>query len=440
MKALKIFFNYSVVILITLGLLELASWLLFARITGAPFERARLLEKRTLRLVEIEQKLSPQASQALYQFHPYTGYTGRPGSRPWKGSSLGFNRYGMLSVADHPYPYRKRSDEFVIAVVGGSVADLFANYGERPLQEIAKAQGIQRNIVLVNLATGGYKQPQQLFFLQYALLSGFEFDAVLNLDGFNDLVLARQNLDHGINPLFPSGHHMGLMSKLGGVPDPHTIQALAEYYDLYRREAHVLRLLNHTPLQYSVFFALVGEIWMKLSQGLIGRTEYQFTEEAQQDLAPAFRGPVAAGATQASVVQIWRQASELLYVTARSLGLTYLHVLQPNQYVKGSKPLSARELEIAWRPQNPWSRTVIESYTELMQTGAEMRAAGLPFFDLTDAFKDNTEDLYTDDCCHFGARGNAILAQRIFPLLLEQSVRQGKPLQANAIHSDNVTD
>ncbi len=113
----------------------------------------------------------------------------------------------MASVSKRNYPYKKKPDEFVVAVLGGSVAEIFANTGEKYINHYMKSlYGINKNIILINLATGGYKQPQQLFHLQYAVLSGFEFDAVLNIDGFNDLVLASVNLDQGVHPVFPSGY------------------------------------------------------------------------------------------------------------------------------------------------------------------------------------------------------------------------------------------
>ena len=48
------------------------------------------------------------------------------------------------------------------------------------------------------------KQPQQLIQLETAILNGFEFDAVINLDGFSDLAIAVSNQNFGANPIYPS--------------------------------------------------------------------------------------------------------------------------------------------------------------------------------------------------------------------------------------------
>jgi lysophospholipase L1-like esterase len=53
-----------------------------------------------------------------------------------------------------------------------------------------------------------------------------------------------------------------------------------------------------------------------------------------------------------------------------------------------------------------------------------MKQAGLPFFDMTMVFAQVEEDLYTDDCCHFNARGNHIIAQALAMILLKEVERQ----------------
>lgn len=435
LKPLKSLFNYVLIFIVTIALLELVAFLSFSAFTSQPFKRKILAQTRTIRIQTIEEKLNLQEhdSQTLYQFHPYVGYTGHPGVRPWGNNQPPFNAYGMLSIFNHPYPYKKQKNEFVVAVLGGSVAENFANLGEKHVNRILEEEyDIERKVVLLNLATGGYKQPQQLFHLQFALLSRFELDVVLNIDGFNDLVLAVQNLENGINPLFPSGQHLGLMSKLGAGLDRQMVQSLANYYALYEQELGLLRILNRTPFKYSISSALLGEIWMKRSQAVINQAEYRLVNEAQKRMTQAFLGPPLPTAAPAyeTVVNIWQHASRLLYTIAREHDLIYIHALQPNQYVEGSKPLSAHERKIAYNPQNPWGRLVREGYIVLRKAGEQLKIEGLPFYDLTMLFQDNKEDIYTDSCCHFGKEGNSILAQQIVNIMLKELKRQGKTLES----------
>ena len=88
--------------------------------------------------------------------------------------------------------------------MGGSVACLFALNGTRRLEvELAKdTRFAHKELVFVNLALGGYKQPQQLMTLAYLLSLGAEFDLILNIDGFNEVAL--DEFENGAEKLFPA--------------------------------------------------------------------------------------------------------------------------------------------------------------------------------------------------------------------------------------------
>jgi len=50
----------------------------------------------------------------------------------------------------------------------------------------------------------GFKQPQQLQVLTYFLSVGQEFDMVVNIDGFNDVVWALNNNASGLDISIPT--------------------------------------------------------------------------------------------------------------------------------------------------------------------------------------------------------------------------------------------
>jgi len=57
---------------------------------------------------------------------------------------------------------------------------------------------------LVILGFPGYKQPQQLLALAYFLSLGAEYDLIINLDGYNDIVLpVTDNYNLGSTPFSP---------------------------------------------------------------------------------------------------------------------------------------------------------------------------------------------------------------------------------------------
>ena len=113
------------------------------------------------------------------------------------------------------------------------------------------------------------------------------------------------------------------------------------------------------------------------------------------------------------IVELWQRASAQMDALARAQGMVFVHALQPNQYVEGSKPLTPVELRRAYDPQLPWSRAAIAGYPLLVAAGEELRSQGVDFVDLTQMFRDNTDDLYRDRCCHFNDRGYRLIAARL---------------------------
>ncbi len=406
---------------VALVLAELVSLALFKPLTGVAFDYDTLAERRQQRLAALRQRIhGTSAQQGLYSFHPYLGYTGRPGAHPRGERMPPFNDWGMLSIAGHPYPYQRQENDFVVGVLGGSVAEIFANnasgFLERHLRDVDPSFG-DRNLVLVSLAVSGYKAPQQLFALEYALLAGFELDLVLNLDGFNDLVLTVENLERGIHPLYPNGYHFGFMSKsIETNLDARTVELLAEIHGSQKRALRLLTLLEKAPFRYSACLNLFGERWAEQQSVRSTALFYQLVQESQRTMAQEFKGPgVDASALDADrlAVDLWRRTSELIHAVCRRSGIPYVHALQPNQYLEGSKPLSSREREIAINPENPWGRTARRAYPLLVEAGGDLRRGGVPLYDMTRVFTDVEEDVYVDDCCHFGALGNDLLAQGI---------------------------
>ncbi|MBW2419425.1 MAG: hypothetical protein JRH19_12820 [Deltaproteobacteria bacterium] len=424
-------------------LLEFGSLLLFERLTGASFDRSRLGEERGQRiealLGEFAEGGEEEAAGSLYRFHPYLGFVGTPGGRPWAmGPALlretAFNAFGMASRYAHPYPYRKRNDELVVAVLGGSVAEIFANSAQEQLRDALAEldpRFASRRVVLLSLATGGFKQPQQLFVLQYALLLGFEIDVVLNIDGFNDLVFAVENAGDGIHPLFPSGFHTGLIGKSPTSRfDLATLGLFASVHRASTRELRVLAFAQGAPQRYSVFFNLLAERLSRGYEGERGRARYELARLAQEGVAEEFRGPpFAPGADPAQeAARLWRRSSELIDAVCRAAGIPYVHVLQPNQYVEGSKQLSEQELRVAWRPETYLARTTRRGYGGLRREGRVLAQAGVSFYDFTMIFEDRSGDIYVDSCCHFGPRGNGILARELAPILLRKLAPSAEPL------------
>ena len=113
------------------------------------------------------------------------------------------------------------------------------------------------------------------------------------------------------------------------------------------------------------------------------------------------------------MTDIWVRASELMYRVQRANGGGYLHVLQPNQYVPGSKPLTDKEKRVAYRPEKSYARWAQAGYELFARKQQRLLAEGVPFLDATSLFKGNHADLYVDPCCHFNRQGNEMLLEEI---------------------------
>jgi lysophospholipase L1-like esterase len=109
-------------------------------------------------------------------------------------------------------------------------------------------------------------------------------------------------------------------------------------------------------------------------------------------------------------------------------GKTVVFFLQPNQYLKDSKPLSEQERRIAIDPLR------IEGTNEIMVSlkaaVQDLRHHGVPIFDLTNIFSSTKDTVYKDDCCHLNNLGNQIMADAVVSkAILSQagSARQMSP-------------
>lgn len=449
--------NAAVLVGITLVALELVARLTFAAFAGQPFDPTALERTRDARLTTLDSRLGESAAAAaaasegsgpaagsgsLFQLHPYLGYTGRPGAHPWSHEETPFNSFGFLSVAGHAYPYHRKADELVVGVFGGSVAEGFANLGAAELGRTLSAllpELANRDVVTLPLAAGGYKQPQQLILLEYALLEGFDLDAVINLDGFNDVVLAAENSSLGTSPVWPSsGHYQLLVAGTTNTTDPHRVAVLDSIYEQYRSERRLLALAQAPALSRSALLALVAEVYSGASAARVQELNRELLEGARAQAAgqdaiapPSSTGtPESAESTAASdlaeAVEIWRSSSRMMLSVCENSGLVYVHGLQPNQYVEGGKRLTDEERRLAYQPDNPWSVLASEGYPALQQAGAELKAQGVPFYDLTGAFSTYKGSLYTDECCHFSRVGHEILAREIAAALATEIRRQGR--------------
>ena len=411
----------AVLLVMAWAFCELAAWPMYWAATGKPFSwNAAQAERR-------ERANRPEGiGQGVFsQVHPYVGYVQQPSPnsgivRVFDGRTMPVSNYGYVDDKD---PIQKRAPgKVIVGILGGSVASYFGVNGVHRLGEALKRspEYADKEIVFVNAALGGYKQPQQLATLAYLASLGAEFDVVVNIDGFNEVALHElENAGHHVFPAFPRSWHARV-----GMNDPSLGRARAELNATEEARNAWARWASTPPWRWSVLCNLVWKLrdrrleWdsynlVKAHQELKGRSgPYVATGPAQE-----FAGRDAMFEHLAS---IWSNASWGLQSLCRANGIRYYHFLQPNQYVADSKPMDAAEIRVAYKMDHPYRQGVETGYPLLLRNGQALRERGVAFFDLTGLFRDHPESLYIDDCCHFNQSGLELMAEAIARAILDE--------------------
>ena len=372
--------------------------------------------------------------------HPYLGAVGDPSARP---SVNPFGFYGER-------PIRQRSpSRIIVGVTGGSVAQGFATMGMPTVERVLKQAGRFRDkeFVVVNLARGGYKQPQPLMALNYMLTLGAEFDIVINIDGFNDVAL--HEVENALQNVFPAFPRVWFM-LVDPVPDPGLLRAIGRSEYLRAEMVTLARAQSHGALRLSTIANLLWDFRQRRMAGqyvVAQRRIDSLTKQAEQrtytmmhkyrpgstEVKPAansepppywvtgprieFDGPKERFAFQAAV---WKQSSIQLHRLCQANDILYLHLLQPNQYVAGSKPMGRAERSRAYNPDQPYKPGAEQGYPLLIDAGRELARTGVWFLDLTGIFSTVEQPVYIDDCCHYNIEGYQLIGRRVAGEILDR--------------------
>jgi len=353
--------------------------------------------------------------------HPFLGFVLEPEDLPqYEISDFGF--------VDSTPPIHKRSAEtLIVGITGGSVAESFATRGldtlGRELMRSPRFAG--RELVGVNLAVGGYKQPQQLMVLAYILALGGELDLLINLDGFNEVVLHRSdNQRAGVHYAFPrawallslEAADVELLSRVGRVA----------YLETDRKKTACAFL--QSPARFSVTGSLLWQFRASRAQRRI--LDANVEVNAHRPARRSFRsmGPAHRFANDAELLtelaRLWKHGSTQLAKLCEANDIAYFHFLQPNQYAGDFKPMGPRERKIAFDPASLYAQLAREGYPYLTAAGADLADSDVHFRDLTRMFTEIQDPVYEDSCCHFNERGNRLLAEEMARFVMRELERE----------------
>ena len=339
--------------------------------------------------------------------HPYLGFVSIPHET--------YNRFCFPG----PDPItRKSSDKVNICLMGGSVAQGLYNTSKNRLIENLQGSAFfkDKEITIVLVALGGFKQPQQLLALNYFLSLGAHYDIVINFDGFNEIVLPfSDNLPFHVYPSYPRHWNIYSRKRLNS-----KVQLLlSRQLTLKDEQFNLNKFFVENHLHNSNFGLLFWSVLNNNKKTSLFQAEAQLRQaisQSESDYQSTGPAEAVTDTTQFFIEQaeLWERASAIIGGIGKSAGFEYFHFLQPNQYYKGSKKLTGEEFEIAYKHNAFSYKTAVQTgYPLLVDHGKHLIDQGINYFDLTLMFKNEKRTVYNDKCCHLNELGYNMIADKI---------------------------
>jgi hypothetical protein len=345
----------------------------------------------------------------LQVVHPYVGFVSNSLNLSEDGASYDRDRtvrtFGY-PFNDNPVPFTTASGQVNILVTGGSVAEALGIGGYLEAAYERNVRDPRPKPYFFTAAMGGYKQPQQALALAFFSSVGAKFDLVINIDGYNEVVLPYfENYRAGTYPFFPRAWR----NRIGGRGSGSKLVGEMLYLD--SRKESLTRSLRRGGIYHS---AIVGLYALWQLDKISGRIT-ELSKIASIDAA-AFEqsGPYMSGFSREEIVaqsvDVWARSSKLMQHLASGAGIEYFHVLQPNQYVENSKIFTEQEKAL-YVSHSPVAEDTTVGYRALIARGKELRLPN--YIDTTDIFLGEPRTVYADSCCHFNQLGYELLADTI---------------------------
>ena len=374
---------------------------MFEHFRGREFSRADVLGRLVGERVQRDplEKLPPEIAERVDELkdvaipdtpvilHPYFGFVANP-------ESPGINSYGFFQ--EEPL-VTAAPNEITVAIFGGSLADQVFYLAEDVIVEQLSSSFSGERVRVVSTALGGYKQPQQLNVLSFMLQRGAEYDYVVNIDGFNEIESSVQNFHDGISPFFP--HNWRLHARRG--LDPQAMMRLGKIEIIRQRRSQLRRTFSSTFLRRMTFVLVLWDMLdTRELEALRDETVALREILSESELPPRVTGPPhdyeSEEALYADLAGLWARSSLQMDAICDRYGVSYLHFLQPNQYVPNSKQFAQEEREVAFDETYLGGEVVPLGYPLLSRNGRMLRESGVRFVDLTKIFAAERRAVYSD--------------------------------------------
>ena len=357
--------------------------------------------------------------------HPYMGFVYEPGTRLINLSTKTYFKKGICEINSHGFvgtpPFPKNTNKSLnVIILGGSVAQQFSCLGAEKLKnDLSKIKKFKKSkINIINLGIGAYHQPQQLMALNYYLAHGGEFDILINIDGLNEAFIMDELIfKNKIYPAYPFSWdiHMGGLSR-----KQLTNIGKINFYQTIRSKLLAFTQKNNYSMTLNNLWFFSDKILRKEVLNLKNESKFR-----NKDYDFAFNGPeINQINIENFILKMWNNSSTQLFKIAKINNAKYFHILQPTLHRKNSKVLTNNEkkmLQIQLKETPTFVKSISHLYPIMiksMKSGKEDFKNN--FFNASNIFRNNKDDIYVDGAGHINKKGNEILISFIINKIKEQ--------------------
>jgi len=330
--------------------------------------------------------------------HPFFAYVMKSGDT---------NNHGFENIMDFPYQ-KQNENQVVIGIFGGSVAQQLAGYAQTIEARNTLKNKIpvlkNKEIVILNLALEGGRQPQQYF-----ILSFFEqmFDFVINIEGENEFHLMPPKI-------FPVEFHPYLESLYPEVP----LKTLGMKILMYKETLSIISEIFANSFLLKSHTGFI--VWNSIKDYLINKEIFTYKLLEKKPIKKEFYKGLSDKEYAKKAIDAWARFVRLESKLLEKLNIPYAFFVQPTQYLPGSKILSKKERRFAFALSS--LEQVKESYLKLNKMAKKFKSEKINYFSLSRVFKGNRKTIFVDSCCHINQEGNQIVWEKIVEIISENNL------------------
>jgi len=273
----------------------------------------------------------------------------------------------------------KPKDVYRVLLLGGSQANINTLALEDELNKAIKRHHSDsyETAEVFGAAIGGGKQPMQLQTANALLAMGYQFDSIININGWNEIMLTTwENKRAGIPPIYPRSH----VDRL--VLEQRVLSAESSIINCTSFDSVLSWHPGYNMLSYLCIKGQRESLAKNQNYGLIrAKLKLDDTSTAQHEV-------------NTNSMQVWRVSSQSLDALSSKHNLDYVEVIQPT---KSTDPSKAECFQ--------------DNFASLYKLPAKTLLPNIENT-LLDLREMSVIDGIFSDCVHLNDRGSRLLAQK----------------------------